>query len=81
MSGRIKLGLTRNRLFEFNNTVVFCGKYKSFIDENEANKALKMLAFSSGCKTVHSRLALPLAVFKEFFRRETRRKNRIFIHK
>ncbi len=44
MSGRYKLGLSRNRLFEFNNTVVFCGKYKSFIDENEANKALKMLA-------------------------------------
>ncbi len=44
MSERYKLGLSRNRLFEFNNTVVFYGRYKADIVENEAVKVLKMLS-------------------------------------
>ncbi len=43
MSERIKLGLTRNRLFEFDNCVSFCGKIKGKFDFTECEKALKML--------------------------------------
>lgn len=43
MSERIKLCLTRNRLFEFDNCLCFCGSYNKGFDVEEANKALKML--------------------------------------
>ena len=43
MSERIKLGLSRNRLFEFDNCVSFCGKIKGKFDLVECEKALKML--------------------------------------
>ena len=43
MSERIKLGLTRNRLFEFDNCVSFCGKIDGAFDIAECQKALKML--------------------------------------
>ncbi|MBQ7115139.1 MAG: hypothetical protein IJN94_01845 [Clostridia bacterium] len=43
MSERIKLGLTRNRLFEFDNCVSFCGKINGTFDITECEKALKML--------------------------------------
>lgn len=43
MSERIKLGLTRNRLFEFDNSVLFCGILNVGFDENELQKAFKML--------------------------------------
>lgn len=43
MPERIKLGLTRNRLFEFDNCVSFCGKIKGEFDLAECEKALKML--------------------------------------
>ena len=43
MPDRIKLGLTRNRLFEFDNCVSFCGKKDGAFDIAECEKALKML--------------------------------------
>ncbi len=43
MSEKIKLGLTRNRLFSFHNCVSFCGKAESDFDIAECEKALKML--------------------------------------
>ena len=43
MSEKIKLGLTRNRLFEFDNCLSFCGKISSEFDVTECRKALKML--------------------------------------
>lgn len=44
MYDKIKLGLTRNRLFEFCNCVCFVGKVKESFDEIEIKKALKMLS-------------------------------------
>ena len=44
MSKRYKLGLTRNRLFEFENCVIFAGKYDSHVDGENGEKALKMLS-------------------------------------
>lgn len=41
MSRKYKLGLTRNRLFEFDNAVVFCGKYD--FEKNGLQKALRLL--------------------------------------
>lgn len=43
MSDKIKLGLTRNRLFEFDNCVCFCGKIQDDFDVAECEKTLKML--------------------------------------
>lgn len=43
MYKKIKLGLTRNRLFEFCNCVSFVGRVEDDFDENELKKALKML--------------------------------------
>lgn len=43
MSEKIKLGLTRNRLFEFDNCVCFFGETEESFDFKEAEKALKML--------------------------------------
>ncbi len=43
MSEKYKLGLTRNRLFEFDNCVFFCGKPKGGFDMPELRKAFKML--------------------------------------
>ncbi len=43
MSKRIKLGLTRNRLFEFDNCVCFTGRLREDFDYNECEKALKLL--------------------------------------
>lgn len=43
MSEKYKLGLTRNRLFEFDNCVLFCGKPQGGFDIAELRKAFKML--------------------------------------
>ncbi len=43
MSEKIKLGLTRNRLFEFDNCVFFSGELQENLDLDECEKALKML--------------------------------------
>ena len=43
MSDRIKLGLTRNRLFEFDNCVGFLGDVAEILDVNNCRKALKTL--------------------------------------
>lgn len=43
MGERLKLKLTRNRLFEFDNCVSFCGSVKGTLDFGELEKALKML--------------------------------------
>ncbi len=45
MADKYKLGLSRNRLLEFENTVVFCGKYKGTLNQEDARKAMKMLSF------------------------------------
>lgn len=44
MAEKIELGLSRNRLFDFNSTVVFKGRYKGELNESDVNKALKMLS-------------------------------------
>lgn len=44
MCNRYRLGLSRNRLFEFDSTLVFCGAFKSFPEESEVQKALSMLS-------------------------------------
>ncbi len=41
MSGKYKLGLTRNRLFEFDNAVLFCGRYD--FEKSVLQKALRLL--------------------------------------
>ena len=43
MSRKIKLGLTRNRLFEFCNCVSFVGTVENDFDEKKLEKALEML--------------------------------------
>ena len=43
MLPKYKLGLTRNRLFEFDNCVSFCGKIEGGFNIAECEKALKML--------------------------------------
>ncbi len=43
MSEKIKLGLSRNRLFEFDNCVCFLGEAEGAFDISECEKALKML--------------------------------------
>ena len=44
MCNKYRLGLSRNRLFEFDSTAVFCGKFKSAPEESEVQKALSMLS-------------------------------------
>lgn len=44
MSERYKLGLTRNRLFDFENCVVFAGRYDGSVDGEKGERALKMLS-------------------------------------
>lgn len=44
MSEKYKLGLTRNRLFEFDNCVVFAGKYDTSIESLKGEKAIKLLS-------------------------------------
>ena len=44
MSEKFKLGLTRNRLFALENTVIFTGEYAAAFDEAECAKAMKMLS-------------------------------------
>ena len=44
MSEKYKLGLTRNRLFEFDNCVVFAGKYDTSIEALKGEKAIKLLS-------------------------------------
>ncbi len=43
MSEKIKLGLTRNRLFEFDNCVFFVGEVEEGLDIDRCKKALKLL--------------------------------------
>ncbi len=43
MSERYKTGLTRNRLFEFDNCVLFGGKIEGGFEDTELQKAFKML--------------------------------------
>lgn len=44
MAEKYKLGLSRDRLFEYNSTVVFCGSLKYEASEADIRKAVKMLA-------------------------------------
>ena len=44
MSEKYRLGLTRNRLFEFDNCVVFSGKYDDIVDVAKGNKVLGLLS-------------------------------------
>jgi hypothetical protein len=43
MAGKVKLGLTRNRLFEFCNCVSFVGELEESLEKIRLEKALKML--------------------------------------
>lgn len=44
MSEKYRLGLTRNRLFEFDNCVVFSGRYDDVVDVVKGGKALGLLS-------------------------------------
>lgn len=44
MSANYKIGLSRCRLFDFQNVVTFVGEYKEEFNEKELQKALKMLS-------------------------------------
>lgn len=44
MSDRYKIGLARNRLFAFDNTVIFVGESKVELDRDGCIKAMKMMA-------------------------------------
>ncbi len=57
MAEKYKLGLSRNRLFEFENTVVFRGKYKELLNEEDAVKAMKMLSFKEQIITANIQLS------------------------
>ena len=54
MSLKYKLGLTRNRLFEFDNAVLFCGKFA--FQNSELQKALRLLCIKEPLVT--SRICL-----------------------
>ena len=56
MAEKYKLGLSRNRLLEFENTVVFRGKYKEQLNEEDARKAMKMLSFKEQIITANIQL-------------------------
>ncbi len=44
MGEKIKIGISRNRLFDFQNVVSFVGEYKDEFDVKELSKAIKMLS-------------------------------------
>ena len=44
MTTNYKIGLSRCRLFDFQNVVTFVGEYKEEFNEKELQKALKMLS-------------------------------------
>ena len=44
MSGNYKIGLSRCRLFDFQNVVTFVGEYRESFNEKELQKALNMLS-------------------------------------
>ncbi len=44
MSEKYKLGLTRNRLFAFDNCVLFAGKYDCPIERDKGERAIKLLS-------------------------------------
>ena len=44
MNDNIKLGISRCRLFDFQNVVAFVGEYPESFDEKEMSKAIKMLS-------------------------------------
>lgn len=46
MSEKYKLGLTRNRLFEFNNCVLHCGKISDALSEADFDGALEKLSLA-----------------------------------
>ena len=56
MAEKYKLGLSRNRLFEFNSTVVFCGAFGDSPDIAEVQKAIKMLSIKEPCITANVEL-------------------------
>ena len=51
MSEKIKLGLSRNRLFEFENCVCFLGECEEVFDVLQCRKALKMLCLKESVIT------------------------------
>lgn len=57
MSERYELGLSRNRLFEFDSTVVFKGKFCDVPEKAMVQKALKMLSFKLPVLTSHIELS------------------------
>lgn len=55
MSEKYKVGLCRNRLFEFDNAVVFCGKLAD-CDEGQLSKAVKLLCLKEPVLTAVAEL-------------------------
>lgn len=44
MSEKYKLGLTRNRLFDFDNCAVFSGRYDCSVESDKGERAIKLLS-------------------------------------
>lgn len=72
MSEKLKLGLTRNRLFEFDNCVCFTGLVDFEFDSAECEKALKMLFVKEPLLTAVVDLQGDGDAFLEFGRVEPR---------
>lgn len=56
MADKYKLGLSGNRLLEFDSTVVFSGRYKGTVNQDDACKAIKMLSFKERVITANIQL-------------------------
>ena len=56
MSERYKLGLTRNRLFEFDNCVVFAGRYDCSVEQDKGGRAIKLLSLKEPLVTARVEL-------------------------
>jgi hypothetical protein len=52
MSDNYKIGLSRSRLFDFQNVVTFVGEYKEDFNEKELQKGLNMLSVKNIGKKV-----------------------------
>ncbi|MBO5064666.1 MAG: hypothetical protein J6D06_00935 [Clostridia bacterium] len=56
MSERYKLGLTRNRLFEFDNCVVFAGRYDCSVEQDKGDRSIKLLSLKEPLVTARVEL-------------------------
>ena len=65
MSDNYKIGLSRNRLFDFQNVVTFVGEYRESFNEKELQKALNMLSVKQPLITAQIVLKENLDAFVE----------------